>query len=115
MKLLFDENLSRKLVPRLADLYPYSAHVAELDLLHRPDSEVWEFARSADWVVVTADADFYELSTTFGPPPKVVWLRRWTYTTRDAERILRREAIRVADFVADADLGILILDWTPAP
>jgi hypothetical protein len=29
VKLLFDENLSRKLAFRLADLYPGSMHVAE--------------------------------------------------------------------------------------
>jgi len=33
VKLLFDENLSRKLVVRLADLYPDSIHVAQADLL----------------------------------------------------------------------------------
>ena len=33
MKLLFDENLSRKLVVSLAELYPDSAHVVEFGLL----------------------------------------------------------------------------------
>ena len=37
MKLLFDENLSRKLVIRLAGLYPHSAHVAAADLLESPE------------------------------------------------------------------------------
>ena len=39
-ELLFDENLSRKLFVRLAELYPESAHVAEVDLIERPDHEV---------------------------------------------------------------------------
>jgi hypothetical protein len=39
---------------------------------------------------VTADSDFYELATTIGPPPKVVWLGRWTHPTRDGEMVLRR-------------------------
>ena len=42
MKLLFDENLSRKLVDRLADLYPESAHVVEFGLLESSDREIWE-------------------------------------------------------------------------
>ncbi|MBL8290381.1 MAG: hypothetical protein JNN08_01020 [Bryobacterales bacterium] len=50
---------------------------------------------------MSADADFYELATTLGPPPKVVWLRRWTHPTRDAEFVLRREAIRLTEFAAD--------------
>jgi predicted nuclease of predicted toxin-antitoxin system len=76
VKLLFDENLSRKLLVRLAELYPESSHVVEFDLLECPDREIWEFARSRDFVIVSTDSDFYELATTIGPPPKVVWLRR---------------------------------------
>ena len=110
MKLLLDENLSRKLVGRLAELYPASAHVVQFDLLERPDLEIWNFARREGFIVVSTDADFYELATTLGPPPKVVWLRRWRHPTRDAEMVLRREAIRITKFAADSDLGILILD-----
>lgn len=110
MKLLFDENLSRKLVVRLAELYPESAHVVEFDLLESADREIWEFAKARDFVIVSTDSDFYELATTIGPPPKVVWLRRWTHPTRDAERVLRREAIRITEFLADLELGVLVLD-----
>ena len=86
MKLLFDENLSRKLVVRLAELYPDSIHVAQADLLESPDREIWEFAKAGNFVIVSTNSDFYELATAIGPPPKVVWLRRWTHPTRDAER-----------------------------
>jgi hypothetical protein len=41
---------------------------------------------------------------------QVVWLRRWTHPTRDAERVLRREAIRMTEFAADPELAVLILD-----
>ena len=110
MKLLLDENLSRKLVVRLAELYPDSAHVADLDLLARPAREIWTFAQQEGFVIVSTDADFYELATTLGPPPKVVWLRRWTHPTRDAEFVLRRDAIRLTEFAGDPDLGVLVLD-----
>jgi len=110
VKLLFDENLSRKLVVSLAELYPDSAHVVDFDLLESPDRKIWEVAKAAGFVIVSTDSDFYELATTIGPPPKVVWLRRWTHPTRAAERILRREAIRIAEFSADPELGVLVLD-----
>jgi len=86
------------------------AHVVEFDLLAKTDREVWEFAKAGDFVIVSTDSDFYEFATTIGPPPKVVWLRRWTHPTRDAERVLRREAIRITDFAADPELSILVLD-----
>jgi predicted nuclease of predicted toxin-antitoxin system len=110
VKPLFDENLSRKLVTRLAELYPQSTHVAEADLLESPDREIWEFAKAADFVIVSTDSDFYELAATLGPPPKVVWLRRWAHPTRDAEHVLRREAVRITEFAADPELGVLVLD-----
>jgi predicted nuclease of predicted toxin-antitoxin system len=57
-------------------LYPESAHVVEVDLLGSPDREIWEFAKSGNFVSVSTESDFYELAATLGPPPKVVWLRR---------------------------------------
>jgi predicted nuclease of predicted toxin-antitoxin system len=110
VKLLLDENLSRKLVVRLAELFPGAAHVAQFGLLASPDREVWEFAKAENFVIVSTDADLYELATTIGPPPKVVWLRRWTHPTRDAERVLRREAIRITEFATKPKLGLLVLD-----
>jgi predicted nuclease of predicted toxin-antitoxin system len=110
VKLLFDENLSRNPVVRLAELYPGSAHVVEAGLLATLDRHVWEHAKARDFIVVSTDSDFYELATTIGPPPKVIWLRRWTHPTRDAEQVLRREGIRISEFVADPELGVLVLD-----
>jgi predicted nuclease of predicted toxin-antitoxin system len=101
VKLLFDENLSRKLVDRLAELYPDSIHVAQAGLIKSPDRAIWEFAKAGNFVIVSTDTDLYELAVTIGPPPKVVWLRRWAHPTRDAERVLRREAIRITDFAAN--------------
>jgi predicted nuclease of predicted toxin-antitoxin system len=78
--------------------------------LTRPDEEVWRCAAANGFVLVSADSDFFERATTLGPPPKVVWLRDWRYSTREAEALLRKEAIRVATFVDDPDLAILMLD-----
>lgn len=85
MKLLLYENLSRRLVPRILDLFPASMHVADCGLIQVPDSAVWEFARANGYAIVTADADFYELATSLGPPPKVTWLRGCDYPTAVAE------------------------------
>jgi predicted nuclease of predicted toxin-antitoxin system len=105
VKLLFDENLSRKLVGRLSELYPGSAHVAEFDLVERPDREIWDFARNGGF---NHRRRFLRARCRVGSAPKVVWLRRWTHPTRDAEFVLRRDAIRITEFAADPALGILL-------
>ena len=109
MKLLLDENLSRRLVARLVGLYPGSTHVFHVGLIQKPDADIWEFAKQNGFVVVTADADFYEMATTLGPPPKVIWLRGCDYPTAEAERLLRGQAIRVAEFLNNDDQGVLVL------
>ncbi len=109
MKLLLDENLSRRLVRRLADLFPESIHVASAGLLQAHDFVTWEYARSEGFSLVTADADFYELATTLGPPPKVIWLRGCDYPTAQAEELIRSQAMRIAEFLEDSDCAVLIL------
>jgi predicted nuclease of predicted toxin-antitoxin system len=109
VKLLLDENLSRRFVDRLADLFPGSTHAALAGLLQSPDTAIWEYAKAGDYSIVTADADFYELATTFGPPPKVIWLRGCDYPTAVAERLIRGQAIRVTEFLEDPDRAVLIL------
>lgn len=75
MKLLLDENLSRRLVPFLQEAYPESSQVALLGMQQASDLDVWRYAGEQGYVLVTQDADFYDLSLTRGAPPFVLWLR----------------------------------------
>ena len=110
MKLLFDENLSRRLVTRLSELFPGSIHVSEVELVSVGDRKIWDYAGASGFTVVTTDSDFFDLATTIGPPPQVVWLRQWRHPTKDAEATLRREAIRIAMLADEPHRAILILD-----
>ena len=47
MRLLFDENLSARLVQLLAADYPESAHAVAAGLGGAPDAQVWEYAPPA--------------------------------------------------------------------
>jgi predicted nuclease of predicted toxin-antitoxin system len=75
MKLLLDENLSRRLIPLLQTDYPGSSQVALLKLETSTDREIWEYAKTNDFIIVTRDSDFHELGTLYGAPPKVIWLK----------------------------------------
>ncbi len=80
MKLLLDENLSRRLVPFLQNDYPGSTQVALLGLEQADDRQVWNYAREHEFVIVTRDSDYFDLSTIHGPPPKIIWLRTGNQT-----------------------------------
>jgi predicted nuclease of predicted toxin-antitoxin system len=75
MKLLLDENLSRRLVPFLQHDYPGSTQVVLLEMESASDKEVWQRAKADDYVILTRDADFQELSLVWGQPPKVICLK----------------------------------------
>lgn len=62
MKLLLDQNISRKLVRELGDVFHGSSHVYLLGLHEASDEEVWSYARSNDFTIVTYDSDFRNMS-----------------------------------------------------
>jgi predicted nuclease of predicted toxin-antitoxin system len=109
LKLLFDQNLSRKLVSRLADIYPISSHVQFNELEENTDTEVWEFARVNDFCIVTQGADFAEKSRLYGSPPKVIWLRCGNAPTKQVEALLRGGANAIQELLNDPSFHCLEL------
>jgi len=109
VKLLFDQNLSPKLVEHLADLYPDSNHVYHLGIDLVPDKELREYAGREGFVIVTKDSDFSDLCILLGFPPKVIWIRRGNCSSRDIESILRDHALDIEALGQDEVVGILIL------
>jgi predicted nuclease of predicted toxin-antitoxin system len=75
MKLLLDENLSRRLVPFLQNEFPGSTQVALVGLERADDRTIWKHAKENAYTIVTRDADFEELSAIHGAPPHVIWIR----------------------------------------
>ena len=75
MKLLLDENLSRRIVPFLQTAFPGSSQLALLNLEGANDSEIWQYAKINGFVIVSRDSDFQERSLIAGHPPQVVWLK----------------------------------------
>src|SRR5947207_12565611 len=102
MRLLFDQNLSYRLVRRLADVYPDCQHVRNVGLKEAPDTAVWDFARSGGYAVVSKDSDFHQRSLLLGFPPKVVWVRLGNCTTKAVEQVLRAHRTDLEQFGADA-------------
>ena len=74
MKLIFDENLSHKLPQLVTPEFPDSEHVRDVGLLGATDEQIWGYARTHGFVIVSKDTDFRNLTATNGPPPKVIWL-----------------------------------------
>ena len=110
MKLLIDHNLSFRLVPGLANLFPGSRHVRELGLERADDRELWDFARANGFAIVSKDADFHQLSFALGHPPKVVWIKRGNCSRREIEVMLSGASPELEAFDADADASFVVIE-----
>ena len=109
MKLLFDQNLSPRLVNRLCDLFPGSSHVRAVALDCAGDDQVWEYARQNGFLVVTKDEDFNNMNVMRGSPPKVIWLQLGNCTTTQVEAVFRGRTAEIKSFEQDPDVGTLVL------
>lgn len=109
MKLLFDENLSSRLVQALQSEYPGSAHVRTLGLRGAADGAIWERARQEAYAIVSKDNDFRQLSFLHGVPPKVIWLSVGNAATETILRFLRNQRVEIQAFEADTEASLLVL------
>jgi len=109
VKLLFDQNLSPRLVELLADAFADSLHVRTVGLERADDDAVWQFARDRGIVIVTKDSDFQERSQLAGSAPRIVWIRRGNCSTQDIEVLIRKHVLRIAALESDPDTRFLIL------
>ncbi len=109
LTLLFDQNLSRRLVGRLADVFPESSHVQLHGLAEKTDTEIWELAKANGFCIVTQDADFAERSWLYGSPPKIVWLRCGNSPTYQVEALIRAGQEAIQELLVNSSLDCLEL------
>ena len=109
MKLLFDQNLSHKLVAKLAAEFPGSAHVRDFGLARASDPAVWSHASAQGFVIVSKDADFQQRALLMGHPPKVIWIRLGNCLTTTVATLLRSHLATLLAFEADPSAAFIAL------
>ena len=109
MKLLFDQNLSFRLVGALAVDFPESAQVRQVGLDAADDSVIWRFAKNQGFVIVTKDEDFANRVARHGFPPRVVWLRVGNTSYGEMLVLLRKHTPAILRFDGDPEVGCLAL------
>ena len=108
MKLLFDANISWRLVAKLKNHFTDCFHVDHIGLIiPAKDTEVWSYAIENNCIIVTNDDDFLNLANTNGFPPKVVLLRTGNQSNGYIESLLIRHQKDIADLSDTLDYGFL--------
>lgn len=103
MKLLFDQNISFRIVKKLEDVFPEAKQVAQLNLYNSSDIEIWNFAKENEFAIVTFDSDFIDISTLKGHPPKIIWLRYGNTSTDNIAEALRKQQLIISEFLSSTD------------
>lgn len=101
MRLLFDQNISFRIISKLQDVFPEAKQVRELGLENSTDREIWEYAKSKNYSIVTFDADFYDMSNLYGHPPRIIWLRTGNRKTSDLAKLLTDRSVIIQEFLTD--------------
>jgi predicted nuclease of predicted toxin-antitoxin system len=107
MRLLFDQNLSHRLIGCLDDLFPGSLHVRLLGLAEADDLTIWNYAKIHNLVIVTQDSDYSDWNKLRGAPPKIVWLRCGNTSVDQMLLKLRNAAGLIRSLYTDPDVEVV--------
>jgi predicted nuclease of predicted toxin-antitoxin system len=101
MKLLFDQNISYRIVKKVLHLFPDCKHISSCGLLNAEDPEIWDYARKLHFTIVTYDSDFYDLGLMNGFPPKIIWIRESNLTTVQLADLLIARFDQINSFLSN--------------
>jgi len=107
MKLLFDQNISYRILRLLPSTFSNCQQVRAVGLEDRGDWEIWQYAKQNGFTIVTFDSDFFDISILRDCPPKVIWLRTGNLTTSEiAERMILNFSM-ISSFINDSEQSCL--------
>ena len=110
MKLLLDENLSRRLVPALQERFPSSSQVALLGLERATDSELCDHAAQHDFVICSKDDDFQRLVVARGYRPRLIHLALGNTSNDAVLAALLTAADRLHAAFTDPTTGVVVIE-----
>ena len=113
MNLLFDQNLSPKILKILPQEFSKSQQVRFVGLENSSDFQIFQYARDNDFAIVTFDSDFVDLNAMHGTPPKIVYLNTGNLTTKHISELLTANILRISHYLKSESDDILELIKAP--
>ena len=103
MKLLFDQNISFRIVAKINSIFPNSKQVRQVKLEDIKDTLIWKFAKENDFTIVTFDSNFSDIANLQGHPPKIIWLRGGNMTTNSIAELLKVHQENIRQFIENKE------------
>ena len=107
MRLLFDQNLSHRLLNEPEDIFRGSEHVRFLGLAEEDDLEIWNYAITHELTIVTQNSDYSDWNKLRGIPPKIVWLRCGNASSSEIAQKLCEAADHIPALESSRELEII--------
>jgi predicted nuclease of predicted toxin-antitoxin system len=108
MKLLLDANISWRLSLKLKSYFEDCIHVDYTNLLQPArDIEIWNYAKTNDFVIVTNDSDFINFVILHGFPPKIILFRTGNQSNSYLENLIVNNKQAFEDFFVSSENGVL--------
>lgn len=98
--ILIDENLPRSLGDQLGETCVHASEIAA----QASDTELWQYARERNWIILTRDTDFFDRLILSGNPPKVVWVRLGNLRKSELIEVLRTKWKAIRKLIESADM-----------
>ena len=112
MKLLLDENLSRRLVPALQTRFAGSSQVALLGLERATDAQLCDYAAQHDFVLCSKDDDFHRMVAARGYRPQWVHVALGNASNEAVLAALLSAADRLESALTVSRMGVVIIERT---
>jgi len=113
VNLLFDQNISPRILKSLPKEFSNCQQVRFVGLENASDFDIFQFARQNDFAVVPFDSDFVDLNTMHGTPPKIIYLNTGNLTTKNITELLMDNILRIHHYLDSTSDDILELIKAP--
>lgn len=110
MKLLFDQNLSYRIIKKILNSFPDSKHISEVKLTNSDDKAIWYYAQKENFIIVTHDSDFDDLFLLNGFPPKIIKFKIGNLSNEEAVSIILKNEKSIREFIMDEESGFLEIE-----
>ena len=113
MNLLFDQNISPRILRVLPPELSNCEQVRFVGLENSSDFDIFLFARENDFAVVSFDSDFVDLNAMHGTPPKIIYLNTGNLTTKNVSELIGDNILRISHYLNTESDDILELIKAP--
>ncbi|MDX2074012.1 MAG: DUF5615 family PIN-like protein [Alphaproteobacteria bacterium] len=109
MKFILDQNISRRLLGALCEIWPGSEHVGLLGLAQATDKHLWDYAAKNGYCIISKDSDFLNFAIFYGTPPKVVIIATGNVSTDAVLHCLLSHRKDIEEFAASVSEAVLVI------